>query len=62
MSYRTQNRKKMIKDEIIKEERAELQCMESCLAKGFSFEMYIDCKTQLIEMLQESSEDNEDEL
>ena len=32
--------------------RAELQCMESCLAQGFTFKDYIDCQKQLIEILE----------
>lgn len=30
---------------------AELQCMESCLAQGFTLQDYIDTQKQLIEIL-----------
>ena len=30
---------------------AEVQCMESCLAQGFTFQEYIECQKHLIEIL-----------
>ena len=30
---------------------AELQCMESCLAQGFTLQDYIDCQKRLVEIL-----------
>jgi len=41
--------------------RGELQCIESCLGRGFTLEMYANCQKQLFEILQALNKDNEDE-
>ena len=37
--------------ETINDIESEIQCMESCLAQGFTLKDYIDCQKQLIEIL-----------
>lgn len=44
--------------ETIKDLKAELQCMESCLAQGFTLEDYIACQKELIEILKGINNDN----
>jgi len=37
--------------------KAELQCMESCLAQGFTLQMYIDSQKDLIGILEGLNKD-----
>ena len=37
--------------------KAELQCMESCLAQGFTLQMYIDSQKDLIKILEGLNKD-----
>ena len=39
------------RNETINDIEAEIQCMESCLAQGFTLQDYIDCQKQLVEIL-----------
>jgi len=36
----------------IRDIKAELQCIESCLAQGFTLQMYIDSQKDLIKILE----------